>query len=181
MKLNPDKCHLLIFGKKNIDVSVQIHATSMTESAEEKLLVVTLDKQLDFESVNSLCKKVWQKLHALSRVSNYVDLEKLRIMMSAFVVSQSSYCPLVWMFHDGSVNKEIKKTHEFWESHTKIVVHIPKNYWRKQTQCPFTTKIYSGLLLKFVKLKRILLQLWWIKSLRRKILYTSVVVAKTSW
>ena len=38
MKLNPDKCHLLIFGEKNTEVSVQIGATSITESVEEKLL-----------------------------------------------------------------------------------------------------------------------------------------------
>ena len=43
MKLNPEKCHLLIFGEKNTDVSVQIGATTITESAEEKLLGVKLD------------------------------------------------------------------------------------------------------------------------------------------
>ena len=32
--------------------------------------------------------------------------------MNAFVVSQFSYCPLVWMFHDRSVNKKITKIHE---------------------------------------------------------------------
>ena len=67
MKLNPDKCQLLIFGKST-DISVQTGATLMTESVEEKLLGVTLDKQLDFMShVNSLCKKVREKLHALAR------------------------------------------------------------------------------------------------------------------
>ena len=44
MKLNPGKCHHLIFMEKNIDVSLQIGATFMTESVEEKLLGVTLDK-----------------------------------------------------------------------------------------------------------------------------------------
>ena len=39
MKLNPDKCHLLIFGEKNTDVSVQIGATAITESVEEKPLL----------------------------------------------------------------------------------------------------------------------------------------------
>ena len=48
IKLNPDKCHLLIFGEKSTDISVQIDATTMTESVEEKLLAVTLDKNLDF-------------------------------------------------------------------------------------------------------------------------------------
>jgi len=48
MKLNPDKCHLLIFGGNNTDVSVHIGETVVTESIEEKLLGVTLDKNLDF-------------------------------------------------------------------------------------------------------------------------------------
>ena len=92
---------------------MQIGATTVTESVEEKLLGVTLDKKLDFKNyVNALCKKAGQKLHALARISNCVDVEKLRVMMNAFVVSQFSYCPLVWMFHDRSVNKKINKIHE---------------------------------------------------------------------
>ena len=41
MKLNPDKCHLLIFGGSNTDVSVHIGETVVTESVAEKLLGVT--------------------------------------------------------------------------------------------------------------------------------------------
>ena len=41
-----------------------------------------------------------------------MNVEKLRIMMNTFVMSQLSYCPLVWMFHDRSVNKGINKIHE---------------------------------------------------------------------
>ena len=36
MKLNPDKCHLLIFGENNTEVSVRVGATSITESVEKK-------------------------------------------------------------------------------------------------------------------------------------------------
>ena len=43
MKLNPDKCHLLIFGEKITDVSLQIGATKITESVAKELLGVTLD------------------------------------------------------------------------------------------------------------------------------------------
>jgi len=54
--------------------------------------------------------------------------------MGAFVVSQSSYCHLFGCFMTGRwIRKYTKLTREFWESHTKIVVHISKNYWRKQT------------------------------------------------
>ena len=47
MKLNTNKSHLLIFGENNIDVSVHISSTVITESVEEKLLVPTLDKNLE--------------------------------------------------------------------------------------------------------------------------------------
>ena len=110
VKLNPEKRHLLIFGEKNTDLSVHIGATIITESVKVKLLGVTLDKHLDFKNhANSLCKKVRKKLHALARISHYVDVEKLRITMNAFVVSQYSHCSLVWMFHDRSANKKINK------------------------------------------------------------------------
>ena len=106
IRLNPDTCHLLIFWEKTTDVSMQIAATTITESVEEKLLSVTLDRNLDLKNhVNILCKIAGQKLHALARISNYIDVEKLRVMMNAFVVSQFSYCPLVWMFHERSVYK----------------------------------------------------------------------------
>ena len=41
-----------------------------------------------------------------------MDVEKLGVIMNAFVVSQFSYCTLVWMFHDRSVNKKISKIHK---------------------------------------------------------------------
>ena len=92
MKLNPDKCHLLIFGGNNTDVSVHIGETVVTESVEEKLLGVALDKNLDFKShINAIYKTAGQKLHALARISSYMNVEKLRIMMNAFAMSQFSY------------------------------------------------------------------------------------------
>ena len=59
----------LIFGEKNTDVSVQIGATTIQKSVEEKLLCVTLDKNLDFKNaVNALRKKAGQKLYALAHI-----------------------------------------------------------------------------------------------------------------
>ena len=85
----------------------------MTESVEEKLLGVPLDRNLNFKgNVNVICKKVGQKLHALARLANYMNVEKLRVMMNTFVMSQFSYCPLICMFHDRSANKKINKIQE---------------------------------------------------------------------
>ena len=77
-----------MFGGNNRDMSVHIGETVVTESVDEILLGVTLDKNLDFKShINAICKKAEQKLHALARVSSYMNVEKLRIMMSTFVMS----------------------------------------------------------------------------------------------
>ena len=113
MKLKGDKCHLMIFGEKTNDLSIKSGDTTIIESTEEKLLGVTLDKQLSFKThVQSLCKKASQKLHALSRISYLLDTEKLKHIMRAFILSQFSYCPLVWMFCDRHLDSKINHIHK---------------------------------------------------------------------
>ena len=51
-------------------------------------------------------------MHAHARISNYMDVEKLRTLMNALVVTQFSYCLLILMFHDRSVNKKLNKIYE---------------------------------------------------------------------
>ena len=41
-----------------------------------------------------------------------MEQDKLRLVMKAFITSQFSYCPLVWMFHSRGLNKRIHKIHE---------------------------------------------------------------------
>ena len=48
-KLNGDKCHLVIFSKQNSTLSMNIGRNIITESQEEKLLGITLDKTLSFK------------------------------------------------------------------------------------------------------------------------------------
>ena len=58
-----------------------------------------------------LCKKVNLKLHALARMSKFMNTEKLRMIMKAFIESQFGYCPLVWMFHSRTLNNKINRLH----------------------------------------------------------------------
>ena len=62
--------------------------------------------------VSNLCKKVSQKLHALARVSKYMERSKLELTMTSFVLPHFNYCPLVWMFYDRKPYKKINKIHE---------------------------------------------------------------------
>jgi len=104
---------LLIFGKCREKLSLKIGEEEMTERKEEKLLGVIIDKKLTFKSrVAALCKKINQKLQALSQISNFVDREKLRQIMKAFLPSQFNYCHLIWMFSDRRMNNRINRIHE---------------------------------------------------------------------
>ena len=66
MKLNEGKCHLLTFGTSQDDIKITVGEAIVKESSEEKLLGMTIDKNLNFKShVSNLCKKASQKLHGL--------------------------------------------------------------------------------------------------------------------
>ena len=56
--------------------------------------------------------KASQKLNALAQLSSFMNLEKRRIIMKAFLHSQLGYCPLIWMFHKITLYNEINRTHE---------------------------------------------------------------------
>ena len=111
MKTNADKCHLLV--TRDTDVTAKIGEFDVKNSSEEKLLGVKIDSKLSFENhVSSLCKKASQKLHALARVVNFMDLAKRKSLMKAFITSQFNYCPLIWMFHSRQLNNRINKIQE---------------------------------------------------------------------
>ena len=77
------------------------------------LLGIKIDKDLKFDDhVNSLCKKACQKLNVFARLAPYMNVEKRRIIMKAFIESQFGYCPLVWMFHSQGINNKINRIHE---------------------------------------------------------------------
>ena len=92
MKLNRDKCHLMIFGNNCTDSVVTIGNSAIKESDYEKLLGVTFDKRLSFtKHFEDLCKKANQKLHAFARLSSYTDPAKLKLLMDAFIKLQFNY------------------------------------------------------------------------------------------
>ena len=72
MKVNPDKCHLLLSKNENFEANINENRISNTRF--EKLLGVTFDNQLNLNHhISKLCKTDSNKLHALARVSNYID------------------------------------------------------------------------------------------------------------
>ena len=113
MKLNEDKCHLLVAGHKYEHVWAMIGQTRIWEGRNEKLLRVHIDNKLNFDyHIEQLCDRAGKKLSALARVRQHFSFQKRRMLMKAFIESQFSYCPLVWMFHGRVMNKKINTIHE---------------------------------------------------------------------
>ena len=98
MMANADKCHLLLSSVE--DYTIEINGFAVKNSHSEKLLGVHFDDQLKFDfHIEKLCKNANRKLHALARVTPYMDLLMKRILMNAFFNSRFNYCPLIWMCH----------------------------------------------------------------------------------
>ena len=113
MKLNEDKCHLLVSGYKFENVWALVGNTKIWESRREKLLGIHIDNDLNFKyHVDEICNKAGSKLSALSRVRHYFSFKKRKLLMKTFIESQFSYCPLIWMFHDRTMNSKINKLQE---------------------------------------------------------------------
>ena len=111
IKANADKCHLLVSYDERC--TAKIEDFSINNSTEEKLLGIKFDSNLSFKChVTSLCKKASQKLHALARISRYMDLNKRKNLMKDFITFQFSYCQLIWMFYSRNLNNKINRIHK---------------------------------------------------------------------
>ena len=68
---------------------------------------------MNFQShIDSICKKTNQKLNALFRVSSFMSVDKLSLLINSFIRSQFSYCPLIWMFCNRTSMNKINRIQE---------------------------------------------------------------------
>ena len=108
---NDSKC--LLLSDTCGDLSIKIVTETISNSTEEKILGVYFDNKLNFNiHIRKLCKKASQKLHALARLSNLMSIRQRKTIMNAFINSQFSYCPLIWMCHSRTTHSIINNIHE---------------------------------------------------------------------
>ena len=73
MVLNPGKCHYIEIGDDDPSYKIILDNIEIASSNEEKLLGILLDSKLNFGShITFHCKKVDQKLSALSKIDHYL-------------------------------------------------------------------------------------------------------------
>ena len=112
MKANPGKCGFITNRQNPLSLTLNENLNIKSTNCV-KLLGINIDSELNFKThINFICKKANQKLHALARVSNSMDIEKRKVLFHAFFQSQFSYCPLVWMMHTKELNNKINRLQE---------------------------------------------------------------------
>ena len=94
---------------------MEIKVPNITIVSEEKLklLEIYIDNRLNFDYyISQLSKKAGKKMHALTQVCKYMNLSQRKLIANAFIMSQFSYCHLIWMLHSRSMDHRISRTHE---------------------------------------------------------------------
>ena len=110
LRANPDKYHVL---SETSETQLIVKNVPIASSCCEKLLGIKIDHKLSFEPhVESLCKKASQKLNALARMASSLKFKQRKLLLNAFITSQFSYAPVVWMFHSRKLNNRINHIHE---------------------------------------------------------------------
>ena len=115
MKMNPEKCHVIVLGNTKIDddFTVQIGNASVKPESAVTLLGITLNNQLEFTShISKICKGATNKINALLRIAKHLTMPQKKLLDNAFFYSHFNYCPLVWIFSAKDANNKIEKLHK---------------------------------------------------------------------
>ena len=89
IKANPDKYQLLLSTNQNKLANIQ-------NSLSEELLGVSIGTNFKFDVyVNNICKKISQKLNALTRIASLMNVDKRGSVTKVFISLHFNYCPLL--------------------------------------------------------------------------------------
>ena len=94
MKLNTDKCHLLLNSQE--PNTLKIGDLHIYNSLSE-LLGITFDCKLKFNKhIEDICQKASQTLNALAILTPHIGTTKKHIFMNPFFKPRFNYYPIVW-------------------------------------------------------------------------------------
>ena len=116
MQANPAKFQSIIFSKKSLSESekkLSIFNTNIACQSNMKLLGVYFDEKLSFNfHVREICKKAGRITSSLYRLKNKVGQDNKMRLYYAFIVSNLTYCSLIWHFCGAKNTQLIEKINE---------------------------------------------------------------------
>ena len=97
----------------SIETSISVHNADIISSKSMKILGIELDSNLNFnDHVKNICIKSAYQINALKRVGKYLTIEGRLEIYKAFVRSNFSYCPLIWLFCGKRNSQKLEKLQE---------------------------------------------------------------------
>ena len=101
MIVNPDKFQSILLDKKNSDLylneNIKIDKENIKVVSNVKMLGVHFDSKSNFNlHIDIICKSTSNQLNALVRLKRYLGHEERLVLVSSFIYSNFSYCPLTW-------------------------------------------------------------------------------------
>jgi len=113
MKLNTDKCKLIVAGQKDHLVNINVGNSNIEESSEANLLGVLVDRDLSFKShLHAKIKKANSKIAMIKRNQHFLTFQQRKIVLSSFVHCHFNHAPLAWMFQSRGINNKINRVQE---------------------------------------------------------------------
>ena len=113
-RMVPKKFQLMFLGltrHRRLHSDIEGNKVSATDCV--KLLGVEIDNKLKFDKhVKTLCSKANMNINAFSRLNTYISREQALLICNAALLSNFNYCPLIWLFCNKGLNKEINRTHK---------------------------------------------------------------------
>ena len=115
MEANPSKFQFMVISsQKTSKIEINIgENVIITSEPVIKALGVYIDNRLNFsEHIKQSSIKAARQLNALSRISKFLNLNAKKMIFRSFIMSNFTYCPLVWHFCGKINNSKIEKIQE---------------------------------------------------------------------
>ena len=100
LKVNTSKFQTMLLGSNDTtDFSVEVMGNSIEQTHSTRLLGISIDKNLAFDShVSELCKKVATQLAVLTRFKRILDIPSKLAIVKTFIMSHFKYCSIIYHF-----------------------------------------------------------------------------------
>ena len=129
MVINPVKTECMVVATrqkhqlKPLTLNLSIKNQPIAQVTEHKLLGVTIDNQLKWEShITRVCKAVSRNLFLLSKLKPYVDANSRLMFYNAHIKSHIDYASTVW---DGSSDVHLQRLDSLHRRAAKLILPNP--------------------------------------------------------
>lgn len=111
---NPGKFQLMFLGvNDSTHLTLNVNSEVIIPSDHVILLGLNIDCKLKFDNhVTDICRNANYKVRSLYRIRSFLDEGDARVLSNAFILSNFSYCPIIWMYCSKGLHQKIDTVHK---------------------------------------------------------------------